>query len=869
MGLGERERRHAPKDLCNQLQRRPFTHAAAAIAVSREPAFSTSRVSLAWRPADRWGGHGVSRRFSFPTPLGASSCALAAAALFLLAGASPAFAAESLNVTVLGTGAGIVTGAGIDCGNGAESCEAQFAPKSVITLTALPTERSTFIGWLGCTELPSPTKCRVRIKAESQTDISAEFAPIPQEKLTVVNPGTGLGGGLLSAPEPGPEFLGIRCGEESESCAGEYNQGAVITLTAEPTERSSFNGWEFGDCKSEGGPGDDECMVEMSKARTVKAKFTPVPQQTLDVAIVGSGEGTLTASPGGEFAAIDCGNGASACEAQYNQGAAILLSAERETHSKFVRWIGCPSVLGANEYTASECEVTMSGSKSISAEFASIPQHALDVEVTGPGEITSSPSAIACNTTGGTCTEHFDAEGPESTVTLYAAPPADHRTFWEGCETVSENECAVSLSTARSVKAHFLPNLHMVTVGRTGSGEITSSPSGIACGEDLCDAEFQEGSTVILTAHPAAHNQLRAWGPGECTEEPSPTECEIQIGGSDSSVTAEFTPILHTVSVAVDGAGTVSAGAGSISGCAHGGGVCTGEYDEGSPLVLTAAPSAHSGLPTWSGCRPKPSPAECELTIGAASETVHAVFPPKTQTLTVKASGAGSVGANSGLINGCEASGGVCAGTYIEAATVVLTATPAPHQAVTWSGCTHFEADRCEIEIGPSPSSVKASFSPITHMLTISTSGTGAGRITCNGAPCLASYPEGTVLTLSASPAAGSTFAGWNGAGCSGAGDCEILLEGDTHLIATFNAEHKPPPSEERCVVPPLVGKALARARSALSSAHCSLGRLSKPQRSRGALIVRSSSPSAGTNLPAAGKVNLVLGSKPKKKRRK
>ena len=400
----------------------------------------------------------------------------------------------------------------------------------------------------------------------------------------------------------------------------------------------------------------------------------------------------------------------------------------------------------------------------------------------------------------------------------------------------------------------------------------TSSPPGIDCGEDLCSAEFQEGSTVILSAHPAAHNQLRAWGAGECKEEPSPTECEVEIGGSNSSVRAEFAPIVQTVSVAVDGAGSVSASAGSISGCAHGGGVCAGEYDEGSTLVLAAAPSAHSVLPTWSGCAPKPNTAECEITIGPASQTVHAVFPPKTQTLTVGASGAGSVGASSGLIKGCEGSGGVCAGSYIEAATVVLTATPAPQQAVTWSGCTHFEADTCEIEIGPSPNSVKASFSPITQTLTIATVGSGAGQITCNGAPCVASYPEGTVLTLSASPDAGSSFAGWSGAGCSGTGNCEITLGADTQLTASFQAkkaEPESPPRELRCVVPPLVGKALGQARSALGSAHCSLGKLSKPKRRRGALIVKSSVPSAGTALPAAGKVNLVLALKPKKKGKK
>ena len=410
------------------------------------------------------------RRCALPRRTRFALAALITATGALAVSATSALAAETLKVSV--TGAGTVTGGGIDCGNGAESCEVQFAAKSVITLTAKPTERSTFTGWSGCPEAPSPNKCKVVIKAGVQTDLSAEFTPLPQEILTVGNPGTGLGGGLLNAPEPGPEFLGIQCGEEQNGCTAEYNLGTIITLTAEPTERSTFSGWEAGDCKSESGIGNKECKVEMTEAKTVKANFIPIPQDALTVAVEGSGQGSLTASPGGEFTAIECGEGATACEAHYNQGATIILAADRATHSKFVRWVGCPSALSSDEYITSECEVTMSGAKSVSAEFAPIPQHALSAEVTGPGEITSSPAGIACNSTGGTCTEHFDAEGPESTITLFASTPADHHVAWSGCGSATENECSVSMSAARSVKAEFLANMHTLTVTRVGSGEV-------------------------------------------------------------------------------------------------------------------------------------------------------------------------------------------------------------------------------------------------------------------------------------------------------------------------------------------------------------------------------------------------------------
>ncbi len=237
------------------------------------------------------------------------------------------------------------------------------------------------------------------------------------------------------------------------------------------------------------------------------------------------------------------------------------------------------------------------------------------------------------------------------------------------------------------------------------------------------------------------------------------------------------------------------------------------------------------------------------------------------QTLTVAASGQGSVGAASGAITGCSESGGSCEGAYPEAATVVLTATPASHQAVAWEGCTTVpSADVCEVGIGESAAEVKANFTPITHALAISKAGSGQGSVTCNGGSCAASYPEGTALTVAATPAPGSTFAGWGGAVCAGTGACQIVLEADATVTATFKANElppPPPPAEEKCVVPELAGKTLGRARSALDAAHCTLGKVTKPRhrrgRKRGHLVVHSFAPAFGTVMPVDRKVDVTL----------
>ncbi len=65
-----------------------------------------------------------------------------------------------------------------------------------------------------------------------------------------------------------------------------------------------------------------------------------------------------------------------------------------------------------------------------------------------------------------------------------------------------------------------------------------------------------------------------------------------------------------------------------------------------------------------------------------------------------------------------------------------------------------------------------------------------AAGINC-GATCSQSVTAGTALTLTATPAAGSTFAGWSGA-CSGTGTCTVTVNAATTVTATFNLAAAP-----------------------------------------------------------------------------
>ncbi|MCK9365151.1 MAG: DUF1566 domain-containing protein [Syntrophales bacterium] len=80
----------------------------------------------------------------------------------------------------------------------------------------------------------------------------------------------------------------------------------------------------------------------------------------------------------------------------------------------------------------------------------------------------------------------------------------------------------------------------------------------------------------------------------------------------------------------------------------------------------------------------------------------------------------------------------------------------------------------------------------VNRTLTVAKAGTGAGTVTSApagidcGANCSAAFAAGAQVTLTATPATGSTFAGWSGGGCSGTGICTVTLGSDAAITATF-----------------------------------------------------------------------------------
>jgi hypothetical protein len=83
----------------------------------------------------------------------------------------------------------------------------------------------------------------------------------------------------------------------------------------------------------------------------------------------------------------------------------------------------------------------------------------------------------------------------------------------------------------------------------------------------------------------------------------------------------------------------------------------------------------------------------------------------------------------------------------------------------------------------------------VTFSLTVQTAGLGSGRVWSTPAgidcpaDCTKSYTDGTAVQLTAEAHPGSVFAGWSGAGCSGAGSCSVTLNVAREVTAVFESE--------------------------------------------------------------------------------
>jgi uncharacterized repeat protein (TIGR02543 family) len=224
--------------------------------------------------------------------------------------------------------------------------------------------------------------------------------------------------------------------------------------------------------------------------------------------------------------------------------------------------------------------------------------------------------------------------------------------------------------------------------------------------------------------------------------------------------------------------------------CNDGGGTCTQNYDNGTPVTLTATPNTNATFVGWSGACSGTS-STCQVTMDQARD-VTATFATPTVTLTVHITGNGATLTTDGFA--CEAS--TCTKDYAGGTAVTLAETPAADSSfVGWSGDCSGTGTTCDLTMSQDRD-VTATFSSNTPnpTLTVRLAGVGHGRadstsdpgIAC-GADCVETYTNGQVVTLAAKAKKGSAFKSFTGCDSVQGKTCTVTLDTDRTVVVTFD----------------------------------------------------------------------------------
>jgi uncharacterized repeat protein (TIGR02543 family) len=164
--------------------------------------------------------------------------------------------------------------------------------------------------------------------------------------------------------------------------------------------------------------------------------------------------------------------------------------------------------------------------------------------------------------------------------------------------------------------------------------------------------------------------------------------------------------------------------------------------------------------------------------------------PNQTLTAAISGTGTGSLSSSpSGIANCTE----TCTASFAYGTSVTITETPTGNSTFTgWSGACTGTSPTCTVTMDQARN-VTANFlaGVSSYQLTVSKTGSGSGAITSSpagiscGADCTEVVKAGTVVTLTATPASGSTFGGWSGA-CTGTGSCSVTMTQARSVTATF-----------------------------------------------------------------------------------
>ena len=322
-----------------------------------------------------------------------------------------------------------------------------------------------------------------------------------------------------------------------------------------------------------------------------------------------------------------------------------------------------------------------------------------------------------------------------------------------------------------------------VTKSGSGSGIITSNPTGISCGT-TCTTSFNANQIVTLTATPGAGSTFSGWSGSGCS---GTAPCTVTMD-ADKTLTATFATNTVTLSLNQTGSGTITGTPGNIT-C---GAACSYSLTAGQTVTLTATPNTGYYFDSWSGACSGSETCSLNMTAAQSVTANFVAIPSGYSALSVTKSGSGSLISSPAGIN-CS---GTCNSLFLQSAKVLVLPTASNGYYFSgWSGaCTG--TSKCTLAM-TSNQSVGATFSANPQgTQTLAVTSTGPGSVTSSpiglncGAACSYPFPTGTLVSLVATPDTGQRFVSWGGA-CSGTGSCALVMGSNQAVTATFSSTGK------------------------------------------------------------------------------
>jgi hypothetical protein len=375
-------------------------------------------------------------------------------------------------------------------------------------------------------------------------------------------------------------------------------------------------------------------------------------------------------------------------------------------------------------------------------EGTSSGQYTLSVSSSGQGSVSLYPS-------GGL----YDAG---TTVQLTAnAASGWYFDHWQGDLSGSSNPATLVMTSNKSVTAVFLeeqPQQYTLSVSTSGQGSVSLYPSG---------GVYDAGTTVQLTANAASGWYFDHWT-GSLSGSNNPTAIVMNSNKNVTAVFLQDPPVQYTLTVYASGEGSVALNPPG------------GQYASGTTVQLTATADAGWHFDHWVGSLGGSSnPASIVM---SSNKNVTAVFvqdPPVQYTLTVYASGEGSVALNPP------------GGLYDAGTTVQLTANAASGWYFDhWTGSLSGSSNPASIVMSSNKSVTAVFLQDQQEQYTLWVSSTGDGSIVLN--PPGGQYASGTTVQLTAVADAGWHFDHWQGALSGSINPTTVVMDSDKGVNAVF-----------------------------------------------------------------------------------